>query len=93
MIDLVKWVRSQKAAKKAHSITSILNNLKSLIKQVYQKGCTKKFLKRLSKFDILGVAQLWNTEVIFQEMFIYSTYNLEYSALILPAKKLAYALY
>ena len=58
MIDLVKWVRSQNAAKKAHSITSILNNLKSLIKQVYQKGCTKKFLKRLSKFDILGVAQL-----------------------------------
>ena len=58
MIDLVKWVRSQNAAKKSHSITSIRNNLKSLIKQVYQKGCTKKFLKRLSKFDILGVAQL-----------------------------------
>ena len=34
MMDLAKWVRSQNAAKKAHNITSILNNLKYLIKQV-----------------------------------------------------------
>ena len=37
---------SQIIGERAINITSILNNFKSLFKQVYQKGCTHKFNKK-----------------------------------------------
>ena len=37
---------SQNIGVRPLNITSILNNFKSLIKQVYQKGCTHKFNKK-----------------------------------------------
>ena len=40
------WVISQNIAVRAHIITSVLNNFKSLIKEVYQKGHTQKFKKK-----------------------------------------------
>ena len=40
------WVISQNIAVRAHNITSVLNNFKSLIKEVYQKGHTQKFKKK-----------------------------------------------
>ena len=33
---------SQDVVERPHNITVILNNFKSLIKQVYEKGCTEK---------------------------------------------------
>ena len=37
---------SQNIAEKPLNITSILNNFKSLVKQVYQKGSSHKFHKK-----------------------------------------------
>ena len=33
---------SQNVAERPHNITCVLNNFKSLLKQVYEKGCTEK---------------------------------------------------
>ena len=42
----IKWSISQNTAERPLFITIILNNFKSLIKKVYQKGCTHKFNKK-----------------------------------------------
>ena len=45
MSSLIQPV-SQNIVVRPYNITSILNNFKSLIKQVYQKVCTQKFNKK-----------------------------------------------
>ena len=55
IIDL-KTDLIRKIVERHLNITSILNNFKSLIKQVYQKGCTHKFNKKSNQNNYLRPA-------------------------------------